>query len=65
MPDIDSRPLCPKCGCPARYVLAPALIRFELDLDGTERRVLSARDVKRGSADLYECGLGHTWRVAA
>lgn len=59
----DVRPLCPECGCPARYVLAPAMIRFELNLDGTERRVLSARGVKRGPSDTYECGGGHTWQT--
>jgi len=59
----DVRPLCPKCGCPARYVLAPALVRFELDLDGSERRTKSVRDVQRGASDQYECGAGHKWQV--
>lgn len=59
----DQRPLCPKCGTPARVAtLVKARVRCELLPDGTPGRVLStSRDTPGPTA--YECGGGHTWEV--
>lgn len=62
----DKRPLCPECGYPAWYVLAPVIARFELDLEGIARvaqDVVPAAHIKPGPDDLYECGGRHTRRV--
>lgn len=60
---------CPKCGEPARVVvLIMVRVRCAVAEDGTAGKVLSVSKGQRGAVDgeveAYECGGGHTWRVA-
>lgn len=56
----DERPICPKCGCPARDVKMTAEVICELNMDGT------AGKVKRAGTPVgdmtYVCGGGHKWK---
>lgn len=56
----DMRPRCPKCGEPAREVIAEARVRCELKDDGTMGRIVG---VGGTIAELhaYVCGGGHEW----
>jgi hypothetical protein len=60
---MHARPLCPKCGAPARVVLVErAAVRCKLEEDGTPGRVLSLRGGAREIG--YECGGGHSWTMS-
>jgi hypothetical protein len=54
-------PMCPKCGCPARYVIGTFKVRVEVDIhmDPTGRKFVGkpvGDDPK-----MLECSGGHTW----
>jgi hypothetical protein len=58
----DERPLCPRCGCPARNVIITTRVRCQLELDNSAGKVLSVRDRKRIPEDArFECGFRHEW----
>lgn len=61
MKELDSRPLCPKCGEPARVVLIKkGHVRCTLNPNGTTGVALSvSRDT--GEVVGYECGGKHKW----
>lgn len=56
------RPLCPKCGEPARNVIVRSgWVKFQLQEDGTLGRVLGNSSGQRAPMETYECGGGHEW----
>lgn len=58
----DRRPLCPKCGCPARIVIVRSgWVKFQLLEDGTLGPVLRNSAGQRMPMETYECGGGHEW----
>lgn len=60
MKEPDKRPLCPKCGEPARVVLVKkAHVRCTLNADGTGVALSVSRDT--GEVVGYECGGKHKW----
>jgi len=61
----DKRPLCPKCGLPARAVLGWIEAYVELDINGLpegKARVLPGRKVK--DVKHYRCALDHRWLIS-
>ena len=52
-------PVCPKCGCPARYIEMTARVTCELNADGEAGKVLSVG--RRSGEAIYECGGGHVF----
>lgn len=60
---MKTRPLCPKCGQPARVaVVINARIRCALEADGSVGRVLSiSKDTSPPIS--FECGGKHFWAV--
>lgn len=56
----DCRPRCPRCGEPARFVVATARARFALTTDDQlgEVAYVHRRDARRRG---YACGGGHEW----
>lgn len=59
----DKRPLCPKCGCPARNVIVrSAWVKFQLREDGTLGQIVGGVCERgRTPMETYECGGGHEW----
>ena len=55
----DARPICPKCGCPAREVRMIAKVTCDLNRDGTFGKVKQA-GTPVGQMN-YVCGGGHKW----
>lgn len=53
------KPICPKCGCPARLVKMIAKVLCELNTDGTFGKVVQA--CKAMGEPQYICGGGHKW----
>jgi hypothetical protein len=51
------RPVCPRCGCPARFLRMTARVVCVLNEDGTIGRTEHVG--KRVGAAEYECGGGH------
>jgi len=62
--DKDQRPLCPKCGCPARYVRGRATVMIQLELDGvTLGKVERVSNTMELPEREYACGMDHRWTV--
>jgi hypothetical protein len=60
------KPLCPKCGCPPRYIVGAFEVRMGIvprEDDGFRRT--GKRHVGRvlGNVSKAECGGGHRWNV--
>ena len=60
----DVRPLCPKCGCPARHVRGTARVLITLELDGCLGKVNRASDTMVLPDREYVCGMNHRWTLA-
>lgn len=54
----DLRPRCPKCGEPARQVIAEAKVRCELTNDGLMGRIVGV-GATVVETHIYVCGGGH------
>jgi hypothetical protein len=63
MLDQDQRPLCPKCGCPARHVRGRALVQITLNLDNSLGKVNRVSDTMELPEREYACGMDHRWTV--
>ena len=57
--NVDKRPLCPQCGCPARKVKMTANVICDLEMDGTAGKVRHA-GTPVGKVT-YICGGEHKW----
>lgn len=58
----DMRPRCPKCGEPARQVIAEGKVRCELKDDGTLGRIVGV-GATVVALHIYICGGSHEWKV--
>ena len=58
----DDTALCPKCGCPPRYVIVTARVRC-IYADGEIGKITGVCDLDEqlSDASIYECGGGHRW----
>lgn len=59
----DERPLCPKCGCPARHVRGRALVMITLNLDNSLGKVERVSSRMELPVREYACGIDHRWTV--
>lgn len=59
----DERPLCPKCGCPARHVRGQALVLITLNANNTLGNVNRVSSTIELSVREYVCGAGHCWTL--
>jgi len=60
----DVRPLCPKCGEPAREVMFVTRVRCRLMADGSVGEMLGvfgSSVLDAAKPRRYRCGGGHTW----
>lgn len=58
-----SRPLCPRCGCPARYVTGKATVRIRLTPEGELGDVERVSHVMELPEPEYVCGMEHRWKL--
>lgn len=60
----DERPLCPKCGCPARHVRGKANVLIELTINNRLGKVLRVSETMVLPELEYVCGADHRWRLS-
>ena len=70
---IFDQPLCPKCGCPPRFVLSRRLVKEWVQIDPKTGEAKSMAftlipltkkekaEASGGGTATLECGLGHKW----
>ena len=60
---MPSSALCPKCGCPPRFIVGPAQVRAVANLKDDKYVAGRAVSVRALAGAEYECGGQHRWPI--